>query len=923
MKTAHATIALALTVSLAACGVGDDQAALVASAKAYVAKREYMAATIQAKNALQKDPDNREARYLLGLASLEIGDVLSAEQHLKKAIELGHTADEVQVAFARTLLAKGETASLIRQFGDVKLSAPKAQADLLAILGTAELRSNRRAEAQAAFKQALALDATNAFANLGVARLAGAEQDWKRSAAAVEAALATAPKNTEALILKAELLAIKGENEAATKAYRAAVEASPAEISPRLSLITHLMRQRAVEAAASELEALEKLAPKDVRTLYAKSALLVEQRKWKEARETLQHVLARMPEHVPSLTMAGMAAFETGAYVEAESHLRKALFNAPKALMAKRLLAATHLRMGQTDVATTEVGELLEAAPDDPRILALAGEVRLANGDVEGAARHYERARRVAPDNVRVQTRLAQIRFAAGDESQGFAELEAAAAAATSTDEYQADLALIAAYLRQRQADKALEAVDRLEKKQPDNPVTHHLRGVALLLKKDYAKARASFERAVQLRPTYMPSVSNLARLDLREKKPEVAKKRYEAVLAKEPQNERALLGLAVLLRVTGAPQVEIEKALRRSIAANPSSPAAHLALVNFYLRARDHKGALAAAQQASVALPKEPRIVGALGVAQLAAGEKRQAVGTLTRLAEMQPKSPEPLLLLAAVHMQVEQPDEAIKALRAALELRPDLDRAHRDIVAIYAKTGRAEQALKEARAVQAEDPKRPFGYMLEAEVYVSQKNWDAAERVYRGALKKFDSPVLAARAHAVIQQAGKPKDADALAEQWIAAHPKDAFVLNYLGERDVMAKRYDSAVKRYERALERAPNNALILNNLAWLKHQLKHPGALDDAERAHELAPENAAIMDTLGTILVDSGELERGLEQLGAAAERAPQAYSIRLNFAKALLKAKRKGAARKELEMLAKLDSRNPIQQEAAKLLASL
>jgi Tfp pilus assembly protein PilF len=110
MKTAHATIALALTVSLAACGVGDDQAALVASAKAYVAKREYMAATIQAKNALQKDPDNREARYLLGLASLEIGDVLSAEQHLKKAIELGHTADEVQVAFARTLLAKGDSA---------------------------------------------------------------------------------------------------------------------------------------------------------------------------------------------------------------------------------------------------------------------------------------------------------------------------------------------------------------------------------------------------------------------------------------------------------------------------------------------------------------------------------------------------------------------------------------------------------------------------------------------------------------------------------------------------------------------------------------------------------------------------------------------------------------------------------------------
>ena len=922
MKKLHRTIALALTLSLAACGT-DDPAALVASAKAYIAKRDYTAAAIQAKNALQKDPDNRDARYVLGLASLEAGDIVSAELNLNKAIELGYASDDVQIALARTLLAKGESATLLKRFGERKLATPKAQADLLAMVGTAELQHNRRAQAQAAFEQALALDATNVSANLGLARLAAADQEWKRAAAAIDAALSAAPRNTEALVLKAALLAIQGESEAATKAYRAAIEASPAAMAPRLSLITHLIRQRAFETAATEVEALEKLAPKNVRALYAKAALLVEQRKWKEARETLQHVLARVPEHAPGLTMAGMAAFETGAYAEAESYLRKALLKAPNALIAKRVLAATHLRMGQIDVAMTEVGELLEAAPDDPRILTLAGEVHLANGDVDGAARHYERAKSARPDNVRVQTRLAQIRFAAGDASQGFSELEAAAAAATSSDEYQADLALIAAHLRQRQAEKALEAVGKLEKKQPNNPVTHHLRGLALLLKKDNAKARASFERALALRPTYMPAVGALARLDMREKKPEAAKKRFEAVLKKEPQNERALLGLAVLMRTTGAAQVEIEKLLKQSVAANPSSTAARIALVNFYLRARDHKSAVTAAHEANAALPSEPRIVGALGAAQLAAGEKRQAIGTLTRLAEMQPKSHEPRLLLASAHLQAEQPDEAIKALRSALQLRPDLMSAHRDIAAIYVKTGRAEQALKEARTVQAENPNHPIGYVLEGEVYAYQKKWDSAERVYRTALKTFDIAALAARAHAVMHQAGKSKEGDALAERWIAAHPKDAFMLNYLGERDLAAKRYENAMKRYQRAIERAPDNAHLLNNLAWVKHQLKQPSARDDAERAYELAPENAPIMDTLGSILVDSGEVERGLELLGTAAERAPRAYNIRLNFAKALVKAKRKEAARKELEALAKLDTRNPVQQEAAKLLENL
>jgi thioredoxin-like negative regulator of GroEL len=78
-----------------------------------------------------------------------------------------------------------------------------------------------------------------------------------------------------------------------------------------------------------------------------------------------------------------------------------------------------------------------------------------------------------------------------------------------------------------------------------------------------------------------------------------------------------------------------------------------------------------------------------------------------------------------------------------------------------------------------------------------------------------------------------------------------------------------------------------------------------------------------MDTLGWILLQSQQSERGLELLGRAAELAPDAYEIRLHFAKALIKAERKRAARKELEALAKLDSRLAVQQEAAALLGGL
>jgi putative PEP-CTERM system TPR-repeat lipoprotein len=920
MKPTLSILLLALALSLAACQ-SDDPAALIASAKSYIAKRDFNASIIQLKNALQKEPNNSEARYLLGFASLENGDLVTAEVELDKAVQLGMTSDDLQIARARTLLGKGEPGKVLAQFATTALSAPKPRAELRALIGTAELLGNRRGEAQTAFKEALALDPANLSANLGMARLTAEQQDLAGALSRVEAALAASPASFQALMLKANLLAAQGQGEPAVKAYRAAIEAAPSQAEPRLGLISHLVRQRSLEAAATEVEALQKAAPRDPRLSYARALVLVEQRKFAEAKEAIQQVLKVAPEHVPSLTLAGMAALETGAYAEAEAHLRKAVFKAPEAPGAKRLLAATHLRMGQTEVAMRELRELLAKGSEDPNVLALAGEAALATGDVAGAARHYERAKALLPDNVRVQTRLARIRFIAGDASKGFAELEAASA--SHPDDYQADLALVTTHLRLRQADEALEALQTLEKKQPRNPLTHNLRGLALLLKRDTAKARASFERALELNPAYMPAVSALARLDVQDKKTDAAKKRYEAVLKKEPNNEQALLGLAVMLRTTGADAKEIEKLMKQSVLANPQSPTARVALVNYYLRARDPKAALVAAQDAAAALPNSPQMAQVLGMTQVAAGENRQGIATLTRLSEMLPKSPQPHLLLAGAHQAAKQPDDAIKSLRAALELQPDLAAAQRDIAAIYVSTGRAEQAVREARSVQAEKPKQPFGYVLEGEIYVAQKNWEAAERAYREAIKKFDLPILIARGHAVLTASGKPAEADKLAGQWIRAHPKDASVLTYLADRDLAARRFESAANRYNSALERAPDNPVLLNNVAWTRHELKRPGALEYAERAYELAPENPAIMDTLGAILAAGDDLERGLELLGRAAELAPQAYPIRLNFAKALLKANRKSAARKELETLAKLDSRLPAQQEAAKLLSGL
>jgi len=91
-----------------------------------------------------------------------------------------------------------------------------------------------------------------------------------------------------------------------------------------------------------------------------------------------------------------------------------------------------------------------------------------------------------------------------------------------------ADMALISAHLKRKEFDKALAAIDKLEAKQPANPAAVNLRGRIQLAQKDPVGARKSFERALTIAPSYFAAVASLVALDVADKKPDDAKKRFE-----------------------------------------------------------------------------------------------------------------------------------------------------------------------------------------------------------------------------------------------------------------------------------------------------------------------------------------------------------------------------------------------------------
>ncbi|WP_126445827.1 XrtA/PEP-CTERM system TPR-repeat protein PrsT [Sulfuricystis multivorans] len=917
----HRTLAIAtLVAALVGTACGDSPEAMLASAKEYLAKNDQAAATIQLKNVLAKNPDSAEARFLLGKALLENGDVTAAEVELRKALELKHPADQVVPLLARVLLAQSQFKKL-DELAKTSIASAEGLADLKTTLAQSLAMQGKPEAARTMLDEALAAKSDFAPALLLQARIKVANNDLAGAHAIIDGILARAPQDVNAWLFKADLLNAEGKTAEAVAAYEKGLALKPQALNAHAALIMTHLRERQPEKAAKQLEAMQKVAPKHPLTYYEQGLLAFTKKDLATAKSAVDNLLKLQPDSPQGLQLAGLVAFESRSDLQAQDYLRKALQKAPALALARRTLVLSYLRSGQSAKAVETLQPVLHGDETAPTWLELAGNAYLQNGDAKTAEEFFQRATKANPQNKKAQTALALARLRGGHTAEALGDLEAIAA--SSETDTSADMALIVASIRTRQFDKALQAIANLEKKRPDHPLVHNLRGGALLAKGDQEGARKSFEKALAIDPAYLPAASALAQMDLRANRPEEAQKRFEAVLAKDPKNAQAMLALAELRARGGAKTSDLVELIKRAIDAAPAEPAPRLALIGAYLREQDKDKALAAVQEALAAIPDRPELLDAAGRVYQMNGDNQQALTIYSKLANLMPTSPQPYLRMAEIQLAAKNREGARSSLTKGLSALPDSLALQRALIQLDLEEGKLEAALARAREIQKAQPQQSVGYLFEGDAHAANKAWAQAANAYRAGLKAAPATELAQRLHAVLLADGKTVEARAHADAWLKQHPKDHAFRLYLAEQANRNKDFATAAAHYRNLLANQPNNPALLNNLAWTLGQMKDPQALSLAERANSLAPNQPAIMDTLGMLLVERGEGKRGVELLAKAVELQPQAALIRLNYAKALIKTGDKNTARRELEELSKLGERFPAQAEVAALLKSL
>ena len=137
-------VAALLLLVLVACGSSKDDQNMVQVAKEYSAQNKMREAALELKNALQINPENAEARYMLGQINLDFGETASAEKEFTRAASFGWSEEAVMIGLARAIIISNEYSRMSDEVSIKSAYSPSARASLhglrsIAYTGNGEL----------------------------------------------------------------------------------------------------------------------------------------------------------------------------------------------------------------------------------------------------------------------------------------------------------------------------------------------------------------------------------------------------------------------------------------------------------------------------------------------------------------------------------------------------------------------------------------------------------------------------------------------------------------------------------------------------------------------------------------------------------------------------------------------------------------
>jgi len=452
---------------------------------------------------------------------------------------------------------------------------------------------------------------------------------------------------------------------------------------------------------------------------------------------------------------------------------------------------------------------------------------------------------------------------------------------------------IIEVLMRQGKRGEAAELNSALLKDNPEDNDARGLEGTLLLDKGDVNRALSELQSVTSRAPENPVAHFNLGRAHLALGESVQAQQQFERALEIRGDYLQARLALAQLQVARGDYDAAFKSA-GMVLSADRNNFKARLIQTASLMGQKKYAEAREQLDGLLKALPNSPDVHFQIGMVNLAENKFKDAEAAFRRTFELNPSNLRGLLGVAETFMAQNKPDAALDTLQAESSKQPARADLKIEMGNIAVRAGRFDQAIQiyQSALSSLNDRARGDVYLRIGETF--RRKGDLANAIT--ALKKARETM--------------PDNIVALGSL--------ALVLD-------AANRWSEARQVYDAALKLQPDNAVTLNNDAFL--MAEHGGDLDQAltmaQRAKQLQPNLPEITDTLGWIYLKKNLSDEAVDLFKQLVTAQPSASTYRYHLGMAYFQKGDKPRAQKELQEALKYSPAPLEKQKIQELLARL
>lgn len=573
----------------------------------------------------------------------------------------------------------------------------------------------------------------------------------------------------------------------------------------------------------------------------------------------------------------------------------------PDSLFLRTQLAELYYRVSRVGDAIHEAEAVLQVNPnqiDAHRLLASIylhslGENQTSTSEatLRKAIEQFEAVTRLDPTDVDSFIALGRLYRLTNQNSKAEETFKKALAADPGSKASFSYLAQL--YLDQGQYSEAINTLQKIPAADMD-PAALVMLGQAYMETRDYAKAEAVYQQALEQDPDNQELERYYAEALMASGKTDEARSQLEKILKADSNDGATLLRLGHLDRVEGRfdqAREELEKA-RTTMRDNPEvayelvlledavgNDDKAISLVQGLLKDTEKPGGQYTVSEAN----NRAAFLERLGLIYRSQEKYSQALDAFRQIVALSPQeAPRGDALVIETLRLEHQPDQAMKEAEAAVAQFPKDRQLIMLRATLLGDRGRVDEALTTLNSLITGGPSDLEVLLAEGELESQAKRFPEAEATVRKALTLSSKPEDQENARFLLGSIyERQKQYDQAEEEFkkvLAVDPLNGQASNYLGymlaDRGV---RLEESLQYIQQALKTDPNNGAYLDSLGWAYLKMHRPDLAEaPLEKAGRLITDDPTVLEHLGNLHLELGkarlaeqEWERALQQWPSA------------------------------------------------------